>query len=92
MAKAWEAVARAAHWRCGGNDTDEAGALGWRQILIGFTSHAKGMEFFPEGNGKPSMALGRNDVMRMDETKTKKEGGENIWRLFEESRPEMRVA
>lgn len=28
--------------------------------------------------------------MRLDETKTG--GGENIWRLFEESRPEVRVA
>lgn len=45
LAEAWEAVARAAPLRCGGNDADNAGAVGWPQIPIGFQAMLRGWSF-----------------------------------------------
>lgn len=69
---------------------DGAGAVGWGWVLGDLTSHAKGMDLSSESNQKPSMALGRSDIMT--ECYEERLGRENMKRLFQDSRREMRVA
>lgn len=69
---------------------DEVGAVGWGRVLKDVTSHAKGMDLSSENNRKPSMALGRSDVRTV--CNEERLGRENIKRLFQDSRQELRVA